>query len=120
MYLFYVLMSFFKTMPLTVIYDNACTTGEYIANREPNFLKTGRICIDKMHIRNHTGCGRGYNAALYPDLEGINTQTCEQLNAQIKKLSTMINYCKPSTAWKIMTTYMCFRNFIRKNSRSAK
>ena len=29
----------------------------------------------------------------------------------------MIAYCKPSTAWKILTTYMCVRNYLRTNSR---
>ena len=116
MYLFYVLFSFFKTIPKNVIYDNACSFGEYLANREPNFWRTGRVCVDKMHIRNHTGCSRGFNSCLYPDLERVNTQVCEQLNSQIKKLSTMVAYSKPKTAWQIITTYMCLRNYSRSTS----
>ena len=113
MYLFYILLTFFKKMPRHIIYDNACSLGEYLANREPNFWQGGKICIDKMHIRNHIGCSRSYNACLYPELESVNTQTCEQMNAQIKKLSNMIAYSKPKTAWSIITTYMCIRNYSR-------
>ena len=89
------------------------TSREYIANREPNYLKTGRVCVDKMHIKNHTGCSRSYNSTLYPDLEGVNTQVCEQMNSQLKKLKSMVAYSKPGTAWKIVTTYMCLRNHIK-------
>ena len=77
-------------------------------------MKTGRICIDKMHQKNHIGCSRGYDASYYPDLENVNTQTCEQLNSQVKRLAKMVRYCKPSTAWQIFTTYMCLRNFLRR------
>jgi magnesium-transporting ATPase (P-type) len=84
------------------------------ANREPNFLKTGKLTINKMHLKNHTGCSRGYNSNLYPDLDDINTQRCEQLNSELKKLNAMVSYCKPATAWKIITVYMCVKNVLRK------
>ena len=84
------------------------------ANREPNYLKTGKLMIDKMHIKNHTGCSRSFNSNLYPDLDTINTQRREQLNSELKKLNAMISYCKPKTAWQIITVYMCIKMFYEK------
>ena len=104
-------------MPKFIVYDNNCNSGEYLANKGPNFMKMGNVCVDKMHMKNHDGCSRGCNACLYPDLDGVNTQVCEQLNSTIKKLSNMVAYSKPKTAWSIMTTYMCLRNHARSNSR---
>ena len=87
--------------------------SEFLANREPNFLKTGKLVVDRLHVKNHINCSRGYNSDLYPDLKGVNTQRCEQLNSEIKRLNSMISYCKPHTAWKILNLYMSTKNYIR-------
>ncbi len=79
-------------------------------------MKTGRILVDKFHIKNHTECSRGYDAHSYPDMDVVNTQLCEQLNGAIKKLSAMVCYAKPKTAWRILTTYMIVKNYIRRHS----
>ena len=113
MHLAYILLSYFKTMPKSVIYDNSCNTSEFLANREPNFMKTGKLVVDRLHIKNHKSCSRGYNSDLYPDLKGVNTQQCEQRNSEMKKLSAMVSYCKPWSAWKIITIYMVTKNYIR-------
>ena len=62
------------------IYDNACNALEVIANREPNYLKSGRLVVDRLHIKNHRNCSRSSNSDLYPDLKGVNTQRCEQVS----------------------------------------
>ena len=90
--------------------------SEVICNREPNFMKTGRILVDKFHIKNHVDCSRGYDARSYPDMDSVNTQTCEQLNGEIKKLSAMVCFAKPKTAWRIITVYMCLKNYLRRHS----
>ena len=95
------------------VYDNACNAAEYMANREPNFMKTGRLVVDRFHEKNHTTCSRGYNSDKYPNLLGTNTQRCEQLNSEFKRLKGMISYCKPESAWKIMTLYMATKNYFR-------
>ena len=85
-----------------------------MGNREPNYMKTGKVVIDRMHVKNHRNCPRSYNSALYPDLKGINTQKAEQLNSELKKIGAMVAYCKPKSAWQILTVYMCTKNYIRK------
>ena len=79
-------------------------------------MKTGRVLVDKFHIKNHNECSRGYDANSYPDMDKVNTQLCEQLNSEIKKLSAMVCFAKPKTAWRIITTYMCIKNYLRRYS----
>ena len=76
-------------------------------------MKTGRLVVDRFHEKNHTTCSRGYDSDKYPNLLGTNTQRCEQLNSEFKRLKGMISYCKPESAWKIMTLYMATKNYYR-------
>ncbi len=87
--------------------------SQVLANREPNYMKNGRLVVDRLHVKNHTNCSRGYNSDKYPDLKGVNTQRCEQLNSEMKRLSGMIAYCKPHTAWKLLNVYMATKNYVR-------
>ena len=95
-------------------YAHSIFNSEVMANREPNFMKSGKIVIDRMHVKNHVNCSRSYNSNLYPELKGINTQKAEQLNSELSKIGAMVAYSKPKSAWQVLNTYMCTKNYIRK------
>ncbi|XP_076147300.1 uncharacterized protein LOC143131543 [Alosa pseudoharengus] len=89
---FTILRTRFQTGPRVVIYDNACKLHSYALNRDPEFFKTTWFLVDRLHWRNHSGCNCGYNADLYPQFSGVNTQIAEQFNSRLKRLKYHLPY----------------------------
>ncbi|XP_041926738.1 uncharacterized protein LOC121690319 [Alosa sapidissima] len=80
-----------------VIYDNAYKLHSNALKRDPEFFKTTWFLVDRLHWRNHSGCNCGYNADLYPQFSGVNTQIAEQFNSRLKRLKYHLPYMSP---WK--------------------
>ena len=75
--------SLFKYLPESpkhVFYDFACQLSEYCLNREPDFFKETRFWHDIFHSFPHK-CGNNFRSARILNLEGVNTEICEQWNS---------------------------------------
>ena len=63
-----------------------------------------------LHYSNHRECSEGFNSKIYPDLHGVNTQTCEQFNSGLRKLSTILAHMKFSNYIKLLEIYIATKN----------
>ena len=59
--------------------------------REYEFFKNTRFVIDKLHVYAHSRCSPAYNPYKFRDLDGINTQICEQMNSRLKALRAQLS-----------------------------
>ena len=102
----------FAKMPELIIYDNSCKLHLYTRKREPLLFKVTRFMVDRMHFKNHTACSEGYsmNTYKYFKIEGINSQTNEQANSQLRHLSTQAAYMTPQNLIFHVAIFFAIRN----------
>ena len=74
------LYKYFQIMPKHIYYDFACQLSEYCLNREPDLFKNTRFWHDLFHFIGHL-CGINFKSGRILGLEGVNTETCEQVNS---------------------------------------
>ena len=105
---------FSENMPSLVIYDNACKLHLYALKREPQLFKNTRFMVDRFHYkRGHVGCTLGYNMNQYSKdskIKQINSQVCEQANADLRRLGTVISSMKPENAMYHIKLFLAIRN----------
>ncbi len=72
-----------------ICYDNACHLSGV-----NEILKEKKFVIDRFHLQNHTQnkCQTIYNCKSYPELEGLNTEICEQKFQNISKLKHQLKH----------------------------
>lgn len=81
-------------------------------------LKNKTFVIDRFHIKNHTQqkCKTDHNCENYPDLEGLNTEICEQKFQHISKLKHQVKHMNKQRYKLFFLEYMNLANTkIRKN-----
>ena len=74
-------------LPAVVFYDNACNVHTFVHYREPELFKNVQFLIDGLHWSAHISCSPVFNPNLYTHLSHLNTQLCEQLNSELKRLA---------------------------------
>jgi hypothetical protein len=84
-YVYSTLISRFKTMPKTIIYDNACNLSEYCLNRAPELFQDTKFLVDAFHFGGHTNCSSSFNSGMHRSLHGFSSVLHEQKNALIAK-----------------------------------
>ena len=94
---FDILVRRFEKMPELIIYDNCCHLHLYALKREPVRFQKSRFMVDRMHYKNHIACSEGYSMDTYKDIkiEDVNSQVNEQMNSQLRNLSTQAAYMTP-------------------------
>ena len=98
------------------IYDAGCKARVSAEKRFPHRLKNWTYLVDAFHYSNHRECSEGFNSKIYPDLHGVNTQTCEQFNSGLRKLSTILAHMKFSNYIKLLEIYIATKNLKVKSS----
>lgn len=84
--IFETIVSRFKNIPETIVYDNGCNLFEYFNNRIPSLFSNTQIFIDNFHFNSHRGCAPTFDT--HHNLfitKNINTSLCEQKNAKLSK-----------------------------------
>ena len=110
---FDILMRRFQTMPRIIIYDNACKLHTYCLKREPARFKDTKFLVDRLHFRNHIACTLGYSMDTYSsdeEIKQLNSQVCEQANADIRLLATQIAHMTPDNAMHHLSVFLSIRN----------
>ena len=110
---FEMLMRRFEKMPRIIIYDNGCQLHAYVLKREPTRFKDTKFLVDRLHYRNHVGCSIGYSMDHYAsneEIRDVNSQVCEQLNADLRLLATQIAHMTPDNAMYHLTIFLALRN----------
>jgi hypothetical protein len=95
-YVYTTLVTRFKVIPKTIIYDNACNLSEYCMNRAPHLFMNSKFLVDAFHYGGHTNCSYSFNSGLHKSLYGISSVLHEQKNALLAKSkipvgNTMLN-----------------------------
>ena len=75
-----------------LIYDNACAAHKSALRRFPHRIRKWTFLVDRTHWKNHSTCHSGYNMDIYPQLKGINSQQAEQINRNLRSLSTVLAF----------------------------
>ena len=88
--LFELFYSRWQVAPAVICYDNACNLAKFCLAREYGFFKRTKFVIDRLHFYSHTRCSPVYNPYLHHDLDGANTQLCEQFNKDLRGLKTQL------------------------------
>ena len=110
-FLFSLLLEFWEKAPDIILYDNACHAQEYAFNREPDFFKNSRFCIDKFHYRNHIACSRSFDSRLDPQAAQLNSQVCEQFNSTLRKVATSAHYSNAASYHLLISTFIFLHNY---------
>ena len=74
------LYKYLEKPPEHIFYDFACQLHEYCLNREPELFKNTRFWHDLFHSIGHV-YGINFKSGHVRDLEGVNTEICEQWNS---------------------------------------
>ena len=109
---FRMLMRHFEEMPDVVIYDNSCHLHLYALKREPARFKNVRFMIDRLHWKTHK-CTEGYSMTSYaadPLIKNVNSQACEQLNSDLRKLSIPVSGMPSENAKHHISVFLALRN----------
>jgi hypothetical protein len=111
---FDILIRRFQKMPKLIIYDNSCKLHLFALKREPVRFRNTHFLVDRLHYRKgHVGCSVGYSMDSYDadkDIVTINSQTNEQANASLRRLSTQLTYMHPSNVIKHTSVFLAIRN----------
>ena len=78
------MMAFFKTLPVVVLYDNACNTLAAALLRLPWFLLMVFLVVDRFHYKGHK-CNALYDADIYKRLDNVKSSVAESINAKVKR-----------------------------------
>ena len=81
-----------KEPPAVIVYDNACNAQKFFLAREYAFFKNTKFVIDKLHFYFHCRCSPVYNPYFHAELDGYNTQLCEQYNRGLNGLKNQLIY----------------------------
>jgi hypothetical protein len=92
---FEVVYAMFEEAPGVLVYDNFCTTHQYMLNREPEFFKMTDGKVDALHYKEHTRCAPDYDSGLYKEID--NSQLAEQKNAALRRLGNAVFYMHQHT-----------------------
>jgi hypothetical protein len=84
-YVYSTLVTRFKRIPKTIIYDNACNLSEYCLNRAPELFIDTKFLVDAFHYSGHTNCSHSFNSALHQSMFRISSVVHEQKNALLAK-----------------------------------
>jgi hypothetical protein len=95
----------FKIMPKTIIYDNGCNLYEYIQNRLPQLFSKTQVLVDSFHYHSHTACAPTFDSNQNFVAKSFNSSLCEQKNKKIKK-------AKPTTPFMRYRTFAAFLRFM--------
>jgi len=81
-------------------------------HREPSFFKDTMFLVDRMHMRGHTGCCKGYDMDSYQalDIRTINSQVNEQENAGLARVKGQLAYMLPSNFMFHSALFLALRN----------
>ena len=115
---FDILVRRFRKMPSLIIYDNACALHLYCLKREPKRFMNTRFMVDRMHRKNHN-CTEGYCMETYSSdakIKALNSQTCEQANAHLRRLATSLAYMTPENAICHVKVFLAIRNRDKKHN----
>ena len=85
--------------PEEIFYDFACGLSEYALNRSPEYFKNVRVWHDTFHGFSHK-CGSAFRSSRISALHGVNSEICEQFNAEINKIK--------GTASHLSMPHFCF------------
>jgi CxC4 like cysteine cluster associated with KDZ transposases len=89
----------FRMLPKTIIYDNGCNLYEYIQNRTPQLFRDTQVLVDSFHYHSHTACAPTFNSQQNNIAKGLNSSLCEQKNKKFKRS-------------KLTSPFMRFRTFV--------
>lgn len=103
---FHMFYNRFPTAPANIIFDNWCNTHKYMFAREPSFFKYTRGYIDKLHFCNHCGCQIAYDMRQFTNLNGVNSQVCEQCNSLLKRVVMQIRYMRADSAMEYVRAFI--------------
>lgn len=87
--------------------------------REPRFFRSTVFRIDINHAKNHTGCGEGYNPAIYRDahdhssegnLPYVNTQIAEEWNNLLTRLRGSVTWMNQENFMLYIAHFLARRN----------
>lgn len=99
---------------LIVIYDNACNLHQFVLNREPKRFEKTLFRIDRLHFhKGHPRCSRGYDMDAYKAdtfIRELNSQCCEQANADLRRLSQQLTYMTPKNLMHHTALFLALRN----------
>ena len=98
---------------LIIIYDNGCNLLEYILRREPARFWDTDIFVDRLHMRDHKACSRGFDLNMYkanPHINTLNSQANEQANADLRNLSKQVTYMRPEQVIHHTSLFLAERN----------
>lgn len=93
-YVYSTLVSRFKVIPKTIIYDNACNLSEYCMNRAPHLFMDTKFLVDAFHYRGHTNCCESFNSGFHKVLRGTSSVTHEQKNSMLAKSKIPVEYLR--------------------------
>ena len=104
-----------------IYYDRACKLHTFFLTREPAFVRDTIFRVDSLHFPNHTGCSAGYNPSVYKGRTSlsteqsgpVNTQACEQINAQVKVVKRFVSFRTMGGFLIYMRTFLQQRNIAR-------
>jgi len=91
----------FRTLPHTIVYDNACNLDRYCAAREPGVFSTVRVLVDRLHWANHVRCTTAHRMSEWSDdveIRSMDSQRAEQWNKMLTRISTHIAFSTPRHA----------------------
>ena len=77
------------------ISDASCLTKEFGYNRELRRFMMLRITTDLFHQCNHTTCSDSFKSSQYQDLNGANSEACEQVNSALKRITNSTPFMSP-------------------------
>jgi hypothetical protein len=101
---FEVVYAMFEEAPGVLVYDNFCTTHQYMLNREPEFFKMTDGKVDALHSKEHTRCAPDYDSGLYKEID--NSQLAEQKYSGLRHLETMLAYMNQDTCLLFMRHWL--------------
>ena len=84
-YVYSTLVTRFKRIPKTIIYDNACNLSEYCLNRAPELFIDTKFLVDAFHYKGHTNCSHSFNSGMHQSMFRISSVVHEQKNALLAK-----------------------------------
>ena len=93
-----------------LLYDNACKARKMAELRFPHRVRRWTFLVDRKHWENHTDCSAGFNMDSYADLKTVNSQTCEQTNRSLRKLSVVVAYLGWDNYLKVLELFFVSKN----------
>jgi hypothetical protein len=104
-----VVLSHFRILPASVIYDNACNMASSLATRAMWIFHRTKFVLDRFHGSAHT-CGPTFHANEYPSLDPIKTASCESVNSLLGMNKPSIRYLRDANLVPFVLARAAFLN----------